>query len=320
MANVIRSTKEISQTWTFFDGEWREGNTPIMGVRTHATWAASTVFDGARAFDGVAPDLEAHLARVNVSAQNFLLKPVVSLDAWIHLALEGISRFEKNANLYVRPMYWADSHIGSGGGVRFDPESTQWCMCVYVAPLPKPLGVSVTLSPFRRPSLETAPVDAKAGCLYPNNARALIEAFHRGFDNCLMLDMLGNVTELANANVFMAKGGVAYTPAANGCFLSGITRGRVIKLLRAAGIEVVEKTLRYADFLAADEIFSTGNFAKVAPVTRIDDRSLTPGPIYQKARDTYWQYAHDCEKLDQKLAGLSALALGGGGTAQKSRR
>ena len=296
MANVIRSSKQYSQTWTFFDGEWREGNTPIMGVRTHATWAASTVFDGARAFEGVAPDLEAHLARVNLSAENFFLRPVVTLDAWTRLALEGISRFDQNTDLYVRPMYWAESHSGSGGGVRFDPGSTQWCLCVYQAPMPKPSGVSITLSPYRRPSLETAPVDAKAGCLYPNNARALIEAARRGFDNCLMLDMLGNVAELANANVFMAKNGVAYTPSANGTFLSGITRRRVIELLRGAGVEVEEKTLCYADFLGADEIFSTGNFAKVAPVTRIDEISLTPGPIYQKARDAYWGYAHRCAK------------------------
>ena len=84
---------------------------------------------------------------------------------------------------------------------------------------------AITLSPFRRPTRESAPVDAKAGCLYPNNARAMIEARSRGFDNCLMCDMLGNVAELGTANIFMAKDGVVFTPAANGTFLSGITRG-----------------------------------------------------------------------------------------------
>ncbi len=68
------------------------------------------------------------------------------------------------------------------------------------------------------------PVDAKAGCLYPNNARALVEAGKRGFDNCLLRDMLGNVAELATANIFMAKDGVVYTPIPNGTFLAGITR------------------------------------------------------------------------------------------------
>ena len=89
-----------------------------------------------------------------------------------------------------------------------------------------------------------------------------------------MLDMLGNVAEFGNANVFMAKDGVVYTPAPNGTFLNGITRQRVIDLLRGDGVTVIEKTLRYEDFENADEIFSTGNFAKVAPVIRIDDRQL----------------------------------------------
>jgi branched-chain amino acid aminotransferase len=79
---------------------------------------------------------------------------------------------------------------------------------------------------------------------------------------------------------------------ANGTFLSGITRTRVIALLRQAGATVVETTLRYEDFVGADEIFSTGNYSKVSPVTRIDERSLQPGPFYRRARELYWEFAH----------------------------
>jgi branched-chain amino acid aminotransferase len=85
---------------------------------------------------------------------------------------------------------------------------------------------------------------------------------------------------------------VVYTPAPNGTFLNGITRQRVIGLLRGDGVTVVETTLTYQDFLTADEIFSSGNFAKVAPVIRIDDRSLQPGPLFQRARKLYWEFAH----------------------------
>ena len=92
------------------------------------------------------------------------------------------------------------------------------------------------------------PIDAKAGCLYPNNARALFEARARGFDNCLMCDMLGNVAELATANVFMAKDGQVMTPMANGTFLNGVTRQRVLALLRADGVDAREATLGFADF------------------------------------------------------------------------
>jgi branched-chain amino acid aminotransferase len=293
MSHIVKPVS-YSQTWTFFDGAWHEGNAPIMGVRTHATWLASTVFDGARAFEGTVPDLDLHCTRANRSAANFGLKPVVDVETWIGLAQEGIARFAANAELYIRPMYWAQH--GAGGGVLFDPETTNWCLCIYEAPMPKPTGNAITLSPFRRPTMECAPVDAKAACLYPNNSRALIEAASRGFNNCLMLDLLGNVAEFGNANVFMVKDGVVFTPVPNGTFLNGITRQRVIELLRADGISVVETTLRYEDFQSADEIFSSGNFAKLAPVIRIDERQLPIEPVFTRARTLYWDFAHAMER------------------------
>jgi branched-chain amino acid aminotransferase len=107
-----------------------------------------------------------------------------------------------------------------------------------------------------------------------------------------MNDVLGNVAELASANIFMAKNGVVFTPAPNGTYLNGITRQRVIKLMREDGVEVVETTLKYSDFETADEIFSSGNYSKVMPISKIDGRSLQPGPLYRKARELYWAYAH----------------------------
>ena len=174
--------------------------------------------------------------------------------------------------------------------------------------MPKPDGMSITCSPFRRPTIESMPVDAKAGCLYPNNARAVFEARSRGFDNCLLCDALGNVAELANANIFLATGNLVFTPVPNGTFLDGITRRRVIELLVDAGVDVVERSLRYEDFQAADEIFSTGNYAKVIPVTRIDDRILEPGHVFRKARTLYWDFAHSKSSLEAATA-LVAKAL-----------
>jgi branched-chain amino acid aminotransferase len=279
-----------SKTWTYFEGDWHEGNVPIMGPRTHAAWLCSIVFDGARAFEGVTPDLELHCARVNDSAKKLFLNPSVSLDDWVRLAREGLAKFDGNAALYIRPMYWAEKE---GPWVQaHDPESTRWCLSIYEAPMREPRGFSVTFSPFRRPTFESMPVDSKAGCLYPNNSRALFEAHARGFDNAIVCDALGNVAELATSNVFMARDGVVLTPVPNGTFLAGITRQRVIGLLRESGVTVIEKTLRYQDFETADEIFATGNYSKVVPVTRIGDRALPFGPMYAKARKLYWEFAH----------------------------
>ncbi len=280
-----------SQTWNWFNGAWHEGNPPLIGPRSHAAWLGSSVFDGARIFEGVMPDIDRHCERVNRSALTIGLKPIMDPQAIVDLVREGAKKFAPGAALYVKPMYWGEAE--GLYTIAPDPESTQFCLSLFEAPMPVPGGLSVMKSSFRRPTLESMPTDSKAGCLYPNNARVIREAKDKGFDNALVCDALGNIAETGTSNVFMAKDGVVHTPAANGTFLNGITRQRVIQLLRDNGASVVESTLRYEDFTNADEIFISGNYSKVMPVLRIDSRELQPGPFYRKARELYWAFAHD---------------------------
>ena len=109
-----------SQTFTFLDGEWIEGNSPFIGARTHAFWLGSSVFDGARAFEGVTPDLDRHCARLNRSARTMWLKPLMSEEAIVEMAIEGVRKFAPGAELYIRPMYWAER--GGATAVQPDPE------------------------------------------------------------------------------------------------------------------------------------------------------------------------------------------------------
>ncbi|MEN0040855.1 MAG: branched-chain amino acid aminotransferase [Pseudomonadota bacterium] len=282
---------EFSETWTYADDQWHEGNLPIVGAREHAFWLGSSVFDGARAFEGVTPDLDLHCARLNKSAKALGLDPFKTDEEITELCREGVAKFAPDAALYIRPMYYATQ--GNEVAVAPLPESTKFIISIYVTPMPEPKGTSVTVSPFRRPTQECMPLDAKAGCLYPNNARALMEAKKRGFANAILLDALGNVAELATSNIFMVKDGVVFTPATNGTFLSGITRHRVIQLLKKDGADVRETTLKTDHFAEADEIFATGNFAKVMPVTKYEERNLQPGPVAARARELYWKYAFD---------------------------
>ncbi|MBX9452196.1 MAG: branched-chain amino acid aminotransferase [Mesorhizobium sp.] len=284
------STPAQTTTWTFVDGDWHEGNVAVVGPRSHIMWLGSSVFDGARWFEGVAPDLDLHCKRVNVSAIALGLKPTKTPEEIVALTWEGLKKFDGKTAVYIRPMYWAEH--GGYMGVPADPESTRFCLCLYEAPMLEPTGFSVSVSPFRRPTIETMPTNAKAGCLYPNNGRAILEAKMRGFDNALVLDMLGNVAETGSSNIFMVKDGHVLTPAPNGTFLSGITRSRTLTLLAEAGYKVGERTLSVRDFMEADEIFSTGNHSKVVPVVRIENRDLQPGPVAKKARELYWQWAH----------------------------
>ena len=195
------ATAAQSTTWTFVDGDWHEGNVAIVGPRSHVMWLGSSVFDGARWFEGVTPDLDRHAARVNTSAISLGLKPVKEAGEIVRLTHEGLKRFDGKTAVYIRPMYWAEH--GGYMGVPADPESTRFCLCLYEAPMIEPTGFSITVSPFRRPTVETMPTNAKAGCLYPNNGRMIMEAKMRGFDNALVLDMLGNVAETGSSNIFM---------------------------------------------------------------------------------------------------------------------
>ncbi len=279
-----------SQTWNWIDGAWVEGNPGIMGPRSHASWLASTVFDGGRIFDGRMPDMDKHAARVNRSAHSLGLKPTQTADAILGLAREGAKKFAPGTALYIKPMYWAEADGPST--IMGDPDSTQFCLCIFEAAMAPPAtSFSVTKGAFRRPTYETMPTDSKAGCLYPNNARVLRAAKAAGFDNALVLDMTGNVAETATSNIFLVKDGVVRTPVPNGTFLNGITRQRVIALLRADGVTVEEVSLRYEDFVDADEVFTSGNYSKVVPVNRIDDRVLQPGPVARKARELYMDFA-----------------------------
>jgi len=284
------NTQARTKTWTYVDGEWLEGNPPLIGPVSHAMWLGSTVFDGARWFDGVAPDLDLHCARVNRSADALGMRATMEADAIEGLAREGLKKFDGKTAVYIKPMYWAEH--GGYMSVPADPDSTRFCLCLFESPMIASSGFSVSVSPFRRPTYETAPTNAKAGCLYPNNGRAIMEAKSRGFDNALVLDMLGNVAETGTSNIFMVKDGVVFTPAPNGTFLTGITRSRTMKLLREAGTEVIEKSLSVADFMDADEIFSSGNHSKVVPVIGIEDRKLQAGPTGRKARELYMDWAH----------------------------
>ena len=272
----------------YFNGQWGTGAVPIMTSATNAAWLANAVFDGARAFEGVAPDLDLHCQRAIRSAEGLLMKPPVTAEQVLALAREGIAKFPADAPLYIRPMFWAED-----GLVAINPDSTQFALVISRMPLPDPdKGFSLCMSPYRRSTPEQMPTHAKAACLYPIAGMAIADAKKRGFDNAVMRDLVGNVAELTAQNIVLVKGGVVHTPVPNGTFLNGITRQRVIGLLRDAGIEVVERTIRPEELLEADEIFSTGNHGKVVPCVRYESRTLEAGPIYRKARELYWAFAH----------------------------
>lgn len=263
----------------------------MLGSADHGTWLGTLVFDGARQFDGVSPDLEAHCDRVNRSATRLGMNPSLATGQIMEIVEEGLGRFDQQAAVYIRPMYWSTGY--GDGFISADPDSTDFCLCLQQIPMPSAEAVAtLTTTSFHRPTLDVATVDAKAACLYPNNARMIREAIAKGFSNALVCDSLGNVAESATSNVFMVRDGEVLTPIPNGSFLNGITRQRMIKLLLASGLKVHECTLGLDDFHHADEVFLTGNLSKITPVTAFDSTNYPIGPVARQVRALYMEWAH----------------------------
>lgn len=279
---------------TWVDGRWRDGNAAVLGAADHGAWQGTLVFDGARAFEGVTPDLDLHCARILRSAAAMGLDAPVAAAEVEEIVRTGIRRYPPDAELYLRPMMW--SREGSPAYVDPLPGSTAFAVCIEDIPMARPGPFALTVSPYRRPRPDMAVTEAKAACLYANNGRIVSEARRRGFQNALSLDIEDAVAETASTNVFLVRDGVVFTPAPNGMFLAGITRARVIGLLRAVGVEVVEARLTVADFHGADEIFTTGNANKVMPVTRFETRALPSTAMAGQARALYWDYAHQARR------------------------
>ncbi len=282
---TLAKSSATRRTKTYLEGAWQDGSPAVLTPNSQAMWLSTVVFDGARALGGHLPDLDLHSERVNHSARALGMAPTKTTEEIIQLSKDGVAMFPKDAELYICPMYYAEE-----GFITPVAESTKFVLSIYEAPLPEPTGFRACKSSFRRPSADMAPTDAKASCLYPNVARGVSEARAKGFDCGVVLDPDGQVAEFSYTNLFFAKDGIVHTPVINGTFLNGVTRQRVIQLLRDNGVEVQDRTISYEELGTADELFSTGNYSKLLPCIGLDDRELPPGPLYQKARDLYFDF------------------------------
>lgn len=272
---------------TYINGKWSEGNTPIFGAMDHSVWLGSSVFDGARSIRGLTPDLDLHLTRVISSAEKLGMQCPHTVTEMTALVKQGIALFPKDAELYIRPLVFATE-----GLLIPEVSKTGFALTLFDAAMPTFAGFSACLSPLRRPDASMAPTDAKASSLYANSTRALKDAKARGFDNAVMLDSAGHVTEFATSNIFfVSASGKLTTPIANGTFLAGITRARVIKLLAEVNITVEERSVKPEELMVAKEIFNTGNFGKVTPCIRYESRQLQAGEIAKIAFERYMEFA-----------------------------
>jgi len=271
----------------YYNGHWSESEPKVLGPLDQAFWMGSAVFDGARAFDGLVPDLDKHCQRLIESAEKMNLSPKQNAKEIEALCLEGVSKLPRNEDYYIRPMFYPVD-----GAVVPDPASTTFILAIYEWTMSETPTFTACRSSYRRPAKDMAPADAKACCLYPNVVRAKLEANRRGYDSGIVLDANGNVAEFETSNLFLVKDGEVHTPILNGTFLNGITRQRIMQLLQNDGYIVRERSIPYEEILSADELFSTGNLEKVIYCTQVEgapEKGI--GPISKRARELYFEFA-----------------------------
>ena len=271
------------------EGKWSNEPVAVSGAMDLGFWSGVSVFDGARAIQGCAPDLNLHCERLIHSAKALGTPTEMTGAEVLELCLEGLSQLDASRDYYIRPMMFAKEGV-------FLPEAegVTFTLAIFDMPLPEENAGTAMLSRFRRPASDQAPTDAKAGCLYPNSQRARREAVEAGHNLAVMLDPSGNVAEFSHANLWLAKDGAAICPTPNGTFLNGITKQRVTKLLRSAEVEVIERTVTVQHLHGADEIWTTGNAGKVQTITGFEDRALQPGPVFRAARELYMDFVKTC--------------------------
>lgn len=271
----------------WYDGQlvpWREAK---LHVLSHGLHYASCVFEGERAYGGRIFKMTEHSQRLVRSAEILGFKLPYSA-AEIDAAKRQVLEAQGFADAYVRPVAWRGSEMMgvSAQQTRIHVAIAIWQWPAYFSPESRTKGIRMTISKWRRPAPDTAPVHAKAAGLYMICTMSKHAAEAAGYHDAMMLDYRGQIAEATGANIFLVIDGKLHTPTPD-CFLDGITRRTVMDLARAKGIEVIERAIRPTELADATEVFLTGTAAEVTPVGEIDHYRFTPGRITETLMDAY---------------------------------
>jgi len=263
------------------DGELIDWRDATVHVLTHTLHYGMGVFEGVRAYkteQGTAIfRLREHTERLFNSAKIFQLQIPFDRETVMGAQLQVV-RENKLESCYIRPLVWiGDEKLGiSAKGNRVHLAIAAWPWGAYLGEDGLNKGIRVKTSSFTRHHVNVSLVRAKACGYYINSILANQEAQTDGYDEALLLDTEGYVSEGSGENVFIVKNGKVYTPDLASC-LDGITRDSVVTLARDLGIEVIEKRLTRDEVYCADEAFFTGTAAEVTPIRELDNRMIGDG-------------------------------------------
>ena len=272
----------------WFNGEmveWRDAKTHVLN---HGLHYASSVFEGERAYNGRIFEDEWHTKRLRESA-NLLDFQIPYTDEEIIEAKHAVLEANGITDGYIRPVAWRGSEMMAISAQHSKTHLliAAWEWASYFDPEQKMKGITLDIADWKRPNPESAPVHAKAAGLYMICTLSKHAAEKKGFTDALMLDYRGFVAEATGANVFfLMDDGKVHTPKPD-CFLNGITRQTVVKLLGDMGYDVVERHIEPEELAQVSECFLTGTAAEVTPVSQIAEYHINPGSFCRNVMDSY---------------------------------
>ncbi|MHC1585478.1 MAG: branched-chain amino acid transaminase [Candidatus Syntropharchaeia archaeon] len=285
---------KVDKIW--MDGEFVDWDKAKVHVLSHALHYGSGVFEGIRCYSTKKGSfifrLKEHIQRLYDSARVYKIEIPYSPQEFAEAIKETI-RVNRLDACYIRPIvFYGYHHLG------VDPTDcpvncaiATWPWGAYLGEEALKKGIRCTFTSWVKIHSKMLPVTAKAVGQYINSMLAVMDAKDRGFDEAIMVDDNGYVSEGSGENIFIVKNGVIYTPGFESSILPGITRDSVIKIGRDLGYEVVEKILTKGEILMADEVFFTGTAAEVTPIREIDYRIIgngQRGPVTERIQKKFF--------------------------------
>jgi branched-chain amino acid aminotransferase len=284
-------TKGAEFIW--FDGKlvkWEEATVPVM---SHALHYGTSVFEGIRAYPTknnlYVFRLNEHMERLHRSASVYSLSVKYSAKELCDATIELLKRNSIKESLYIRPLTFIGMHGIDLNITKDSPTHT----VIITFPFAKYFsgeGLKVCVSSWRRNHDSSTPPMAKAAGNYLNSILAIQESKRNGYDESVLLDLEGNVSEASGENIFIIRNDKIYTPYSANSVLEGITRDTAITIARDMGYEFAERPISRTELYMSDELFLTGTAAEIIAVTNIDGHQIgngREGPVTKSIREMY---------------------------------
>ncbi len=289
--------KEPQYVW--MDGRYVPWDQANLHVTTHALHYGTGVFEGVRGYWNEEEKnvflfrVADHVSRLFYSAKVYRMDIPLSSGEMVDLCAKIVAKNEIRETCYLRPVVYRGE-----GPFGLNPFKNPVRVFAYVLPFGRYLGkdalekgVRVTFSSWERISPRALPPEVKACGQYINSVLAKMEAVENGYDEAILLDHRGFVSEGSGENVFGVRNGSVYTPPLTASILPGITRNTVIQLLEEAGTCVFQIDITRSQLLGMDEVFMVGTAGEVTPITEIDHIKIgdgSCGPVTREAQRVYF--------------------------------